>query len=380
MKSEQLRWSNNDGWKKVGDLNLEGKADVVFVFGDRKSICQEENVKYLKEKYPHAHLFGCSTSGEICNTEVTDNCIVATAVCFEKTQVRKETVTVAGKDNSFDAGEKLASQLDQAGLKHVFVLSEGLGINGSELVKGISKHLPEGVTVTGGLAGDGTSFEQTCILDTIKSASNAVTALAFYGESIQVSYASLGGWDSFGPERVVTRSEGNVLYELDGKSALEIYKSYLGEQAKGLPATGLLFPLSIRTKDNDTAIVRTILAVDEATQSITFAGDIPEGCYARLMKANFDRLVDGAIGAANVVAEPFDKNQIDLALLVSCVGRKLVLGQRVEEEVEGVREILGPNTVMTGFYSYGEISPFTANAKCELHNQTMTITAFSEKK
>jgi hypothetical protein len=98
------------------------------------------------------------------------------------------------------------------------------------------------------------------------------------------------------------------------------------------------------------------------------------------MKANFERLVDGAEGAANMSNVPFGTSHPDLAILISCVGRKLVLKQRVEEEVERVQEVLGNTTSLTGFYSYGEICPVTPTEKqCELHNQTMTITTFSEK-
>jgi hypothetical protein len=168
------------------------------------------------------------------------------------------------------------------------------------------------------------------------------------------------------------------LYEFDGQSALGLYKKYLGEHADRLPASGLLFPLSLRTRAGETPVVRTILAVDEAAQSMTFAGDVPEGSYARLMKANFDRLIDGASEAARSSQGAIGPAPAELAILISCVGRKLLLKQRVEEEVEGVREVLGPRPVFTGFYSYGEISPFTTGARCELHNQTMTITTLAE--
>jgi hypothetical protein len=199
-----------------------------------------------------------------------------------------------------------------------------------------------------------------------------------YGDRIRIGYGSLGGWDAFGPERVITRASGNILYELDQQPALALYKKYLGEYAKDLPASGLLFPLSLRTGAGE-SVVRTILGVNEAELSLTFAGDMPQGGYARLMKANFDRLIDGAVGAAQTSYEAIGKNSPDLAILISCVGRKLVLKQRIEEEVEGVREVLGPKTVLAGFYSYGEISPFNPSAKCELHNQTMTITILSER-
>jgi hypothetical protein len=232
------------------------------------------------------------------------------------------------------------------------------------------------MTITGGLAGDGARFEKTLVVLDGAPEERRVAAIGFYGSRLKVGFASLGGWDPFGPERLITRSKGNVLYELDGQSALKLYKSYLGKHAHGLPASGLLYPLSLRPEPDGSAVVRTILSVDDKEQSLTFAGDVPQGRYARLMKANFDRLVDGASGAARCCHNA--AGSADLAILISCVGRKLVLRQRIEEEVEGVRDVLGAKTVLAGFYSYGEISPFASGAKCELHNQTMTITALSE--
>jgi hypothetical protein len=234
------------------------------------------------------------------------------------------------------------------------------------------------VTVTGGLWGDGSRFQKTLVVWGGVSESRSIAILGFYGDRLSIGYGSLGGWDPFGPDRLITRSSGNVLYELDGRSALSLYKAYLGEHAAGLPATGLLFPLSLRMTNGATGVVRTILSVDEEAQSMTFAGDVPEGVYARLMKANFDRLIDGATGAARTCYESVTSAP-DLAILISCVGRKLVLGQRIEEEVEAVREVLGARTLLAGFYSYGEISPFTPSAKSVLHNQTMTITTFTER-
>jgi hypothetical protein len=267
--------------------------------------------------------------------------------------------------------------LSNDGLAHVFALSDGLRVNGSELVKGLTAFLPEGIQVTGGLAGDADRFQKTLVLDGHEPREGTVTAIGFYGDRLKAGCASLGGWDPFGPERLITRSQGNVLYELGGQSALDLYEKYLGEHAEGLPATGLLFPLSLRTGDS-AGVVRTILSVNRDERSLTFAGDVPEGSYARLMKANFDRLIDGAVGAARATSLGLAGGTAQLAVLISCVGRKLILKQRVEEEVEGVRDVLGDDCTLAGFYSYGEISPFIPGAKCELHNQTMTITAFAE--
>jgi len=276
------------------------------------------------------------------------------------------------------AGAALAKALMGDGLAHIFVLSDGLKVNGSELVQGLRDHLPASVAVTGGLAGDGSRFARTLVALDGQVREGVVGALGFYGSQFRVGYGSLGGWDPFGPERVVTRSVGNVLHELDGRSALGLYRRYLGEHAAGLPATGLLFPLSVRVPGQDVPLVRTLLAVDDKEQTVTFAGDVPEGARARLMHANFDRLIDGATGAARAALGEKSWPVTELGLLVSCVGRKLLLKQRIEEEVEGVREVLGPAAFTTGFYSYGEIGPFGAYERCELHNQTMTVTSLSE--
>jgi hypothetical protein len=366
---------------------LAHSAQLLLVFGATLVLHDSELVESIRRFYPTAHILGCSTAGEICGAEVSDDSLVATAIHFEHTQVRSAQVTLGENPDSQQAGEFLARALPRsvgAGegrmeekLAHVLILSDGLSVNGSDLVRGLLKHLPEGVAITGGLAGDGTRFGETLVFKGDAPERGVVAAVGLYGSRLKVGFGSLGGWDPFGPERLVTRSEGNVLFELDGRPALGLYKQYLGEHAKGLPAAGLLFPLSVRAMSSDKPLVRTILAVDENQQSMTFAGDVPEGARARLTKSNVDRLVDGAVGAAQA-SRPAGAVSPELAILISCVGRKLVLKQRVEEEVEGVRDILGGQAVLTGFYSYGEIAPFSLGARSELHNQTMTITTFVE--
>jgi hypothetical protein len=353
-------------------------SQLVLVFGSISALKDTALFEKIRQTYPDSHILGCSTAGEICGTQVFDDSIVATSIYFEHTRIEGVRTTLKEAGDSFQAGNILGGALPKDGLVHVLVLSDGIKVNGSDLVEGLTKQLPRHVTITGGLAGDNGMFRETLVFWDGTPQTETIAVLGLYGERLKVGYGSLGGWDPFGPERLITRSRDNVLYELDGQSALELYKKYLGEHAKGLPATGLLFPLSIRMNEGTTGVVRTILAIDEESQSLTFAGDIPEGAYARLMKANFDRLIDGAIGAAKTSYEALGSTPPDLAVLISCVGRKMILKQRTEEEVEGVREIVGNKTVLTGFYSYGEISPFNPSAKCELHNQTMTITTFSE--
>lgn len=378
MKSEQKIWEKGQGWSHIAGPSLKDTAQLIFIFGATEALKEQNCFEGIKAMYPNALLLGCSTSGEILGTQVLDNTIVTTAIHFEHTKVSGAQIDLTTTATSFEAGQRLARSLPAVGLVHAFVLSDGLNVNGSDLVRGLSEQLPENVTITGGLAGDADQFKETFAFFADAPKDKQVAIVGFYGDRLKIGYGSKGGWDPFGPERLITKSDQNVLYELDDQSALELYKKYLGEYAAGLPATGLLFPLSIRTKTGESGIVRTILSVNENMQSMTFAGDIPEGAYARFMKANFERLIDGAQEAAKTSFEAGGSISPELAILISCVGRKLVLKQRTEEEVEAVRDALGPQTVFTGFYSYGEISPFSPGIKSSLHNQTMTITTFRE--
>ncbi len=379
MRIEQTRWHTERGWEPHPPGALDRAPQLVLAFGGTSVLKRRDLVTQVRDAYAGAHILGCSTAGEIYGTRVADDTLVTTAVHFEHTRLEGARIKIHSADESFDAGRELAQALPTEGLIHALVISEGIKINGSDLVRGLTEHLPNDVTVTGGLSADGARFGETLVFFDGEPEPDVIAILGFYGSRLQVGYASLGGWDPFGPIRLITRSQGQVLYELDGQSALELYKAYLGEHAQDLPGSALLFPLSIQTEDGADPVVRTILGIDEQDRSMSFAGDIPTGAYARFMKANFDRLIDGAMGAAENCLTPIgDGPPPELALLISCVGRKLVLKQRVEEEVEGVREVLGDDTVLAGFYSNGEISPFTPSARCQLHNQTMTITTFSE--
>lgn len=377
MKLATFQYRPGDGFTRDFPA-LDGDGTLVLVFGARSFLDAPEPVAELCRAFPRSHVVGCSSSGEIFDDQVFDQSLSVAVLRFDRTRVRASWAAVSDASVSRAAGEKLARELLAPDLRGVLVLSDGLHVNGSELVRGLNAVLSGDVVVTGGLAGDGDRFERTWVVREGMPVSGVVSAVGLYGEHVRIGHGSQGGWDIFGPERLVTRSRGNVLFELDGRPALSLYKDYLGERAAELPAAGLLFPLSIRGRDRDNRTVRTILAVDEGDQSLTFAGDIPEGTMAQLMRANFDRLVDGAAGASLHTASRLGLDSPVLSIAISCVGRRLVLGERTEEEVEAALESLPKGTRQIGFYSYGEISPY-ASGRCDLHNQTMTLTAIGEE-
>ncbi len=379
MKIEQRLWQAGK-WKLIGkSQSLKNTAQLVLVFGERYALEKTPYFTDIQKFYPQATIVTGSTAGEIIGNEVYDDSISATAIALEKSNIQLAEVSVKDFPDSRAAGAGLAKLLPHEDLKHVFILSDGTQINGTELISGLNATLPAQVTITGGLAGDGARFEKTLVGCNHLPEPGKIVAIGFYGTAIRAGFGSFAGWEPFGPWRLITKAEKNVLFELDGKPALQLYKEYLGEKAAELPASALLFPLMIRPKaENERAIVRTILGIDEAENSMTFAGDIPVGYYAQLMKANFEKLIEGAATAARTGLQNLNTSDAELAILISCIGRKLVMNQRVADEVEGVANLLQKHAAVTGFYSYGEMAPFTAGENCFLHNQTMTITFLSE--
>ena len=370
-------------WSTPLPRELDSPQTVILSFGAPSFFDRAQPLAELREAFPRAELIGCSTSGEILGTKVSDESIAAVIVRFDHARVRvarsRLAAAVAGGNGSRAAGQELARRLDDPDLQGVIILSDGLMVNGSDLVGGVNEVLGPRVVVTGGLAGDGSAFKRTWVLDARGLPQpGLVSAVGIYGSRIHIGHGSRGGWDPFGPERIVTRSKGNVLYSLDDRPALELYKTYLGDRAAGLPATALLFPLTLRRANGDQRVVRTVLAVDETTQSMTFAGDIEQGAHAQLMRANFDRLVQGASDAALMTSARWGKDTPVVSIAISCVGRRLVLGERIEEETEAALEGLPRGSVQVGYYSYGEISPYVIGAACDLHNQTMTLTTLAE--
>lgn len=382
MKLTTFSYTGDGGWTSADFPRVDSPNSMVIVFGASSFSRAPEPIHNLARAFPQSHVVGCSTAGEIHGTAIDDESLSVAVAEFEHGQLRSASARVSGPDSSCDAGARIAQQLAGDDLRAVFVLSPGHGVNGSELVRGLNGELPSSVVVTGGLAGDGDRFEKTWVLSNSGLSESEVCAIGLYGKRVHVGHGSKGGWDIFGPERRVTRSAGNVLYELDGRPALNLYKEYLGERASELPAAALLFPLALRTDESsEKQIVRTVLSIDEEEQSMTFAGDLPEGSLAQLMRANFDRLVDGASEAALMTKNGSGEIEATtgpmLSIAISCVGRRLVLGPRVEEELEATLDVLPTSAEQIGFYSYGEISPY-ASGSCDLHNQTMTLTTLCE--
>lgn len=355
------------------------EPQLVTVFGAPAYFSHSRFLHGLQELFPRACLVGCSTAGEIGSEGVSEAGCVLTAVEFAGTRITPASTKLVSMEDSFDAGSRIGAELATPGLKAIIVFAPGVAINGSALVDGLTRRIGPQVLITGGLAADGGAFLRTWTLGPHGASTDEIVAIGLHGDALEFAHGSFGGWKPFGPVRRITRCEGNIVREIDGEPALAVYQRYLGEHARDLPASGLLFPFAIvDDAGNETGLIRTILGVDRNSGSITLAGAVESGSYLKLMHADTDRLVGGAKTAAEAARKMRSASSDSLAILVSCIGRKLVMGERVGEEVTAVSRVLGSTSVLTGFYSYGEISPRACGAACGLHNQTMTISWLGE--
>ena len=354
---------------------MDSPQTLILVFGAAELGERDELFSRLAVEYPESHLIGCSTAGEIDQEQIWDESLTVAIVQFERTRVQRAHAMIERAKDSYTAGRELAAQLREDDLRAVFVLSCGTDVNGSELVRGLNARLPSHVSVTGGLAGDGNRFGETWVLSNGRTSPGVAVAIGLYGDAVRVSCGSQGGWDAAGFECVVTSARGNLVYELDGKPALERYKEALGARAADLPAAALEFPLEMKGDDGN-PVIRTVLGIDEAQQALVLGGEMATGAVISVMQASSDRLIFGAHVAGGAAIG--EHQGPTLALTVSDVGRRIVLGERAHEEVRATLQRLPRGTQQIGFYSYGEVAPAQTRRHANLHNSTMTLTVLSE--
>lgn len=381
MRATQFDWRDLEAWS--GDAEQSASAGLVLYFGARSMLAAKDPYTVLRRRFPTAHIVGCSTGGQMQGDDVSDDIITTLALEFADTPLKLAQANVADPEDSRAAGASLGAALSDPTLAGIFVLSDAIHVNASALVDGLVAAVGSGVPISGGLAGDGARATETLVGADATPQSGTVAAIGFYGDAIRFGHGSAGGWDVFGPKRRITKSNGNVLYEVDGKPALELYKLYLGpEEGRKLPGSALIFPMRISDPNHPTQmVVRTVLGVDHEAGSMTFGGDIPEGWVAQLMHGTFRRLCEGAAEATRQAVGSLDASPdaTSVAILVSCIGRRLLMGQRIDEEIEAATAELPGNCLPVGFYAYGEIAPPGGSGRAQLHNQTMTVTVLSEK-
>ena len=361
------------------DLDIGFNPQVIFLFVSLNFKDVESVIEEIKAKYEKSIIIGGTTSGEIIDQEVIDDTVVLAAVKFHKTKLKLYSGNLSSDSSTgYSSGEIFAKKIDQENLKHIFLLSDAQTLSAANLLKGMNNELKPSISVTGGLASRNSFTDSNFIIDNGKIKQNSVIALALYGDSLQVSYNAQGGWDSYGVECLVTKSRENRILEINEQPALNFYRAHVDSKVlENFDDDGFNYPIKVRNEEHSFPVMRVLLAVDQEEESLIMSEEISVGSYVRLMKGNIDRLINGAENSAKIIAEQSNHNH-QLAILISCSGRRKVMGELVSEEIEAVTDQFPKNTETIGFYSYGEISPFFGFSKTSLHNLTMCITTFSE--
>ncbi|MEF7613290.1 FIST N-terminal domain-containing protein [Aquincola sp. MAHUQ-54] len=371
------------GWVPALPAGLDGHHTLVLVFGAGGFIDDPAPFFDLADAFPSSVHLGCSSGGEISGDWLLDDTLTVAVVRFEHARLHAATTTVAELADSEDAGARLAAQMPRKGLRMVFAVSDGLCVDGTALLRGLTRCLPEHVPVTGGMAGDRGRLATTWVYghDRHLPAPARACLVGLYGERLCFGQGHATGWADLGPERRITRARGNVLFELDGQPALELYKRYLGELAMELPGSALRFPLSVRRAEGpgpEAPLVRSVLAVDEARRALVLSGSAPVGGMARLMRTRVDDLVASAAQASAAAAARLPAGAESLVISVSCLGRRIVMGERTGDELDAVLDHGARACGRVGFYSFGEFSPALPGGCTELHHQTLALTALAE--
>ncbi|PID64021.1 MAG: hypothetical protein CR974_00445 [Gammaproteobacteria bacterium] len=403
MKVSNHLFDKQSGWQPAIPSGVYPKVSLLLCFGSADLMYSEGTISDLKHTFPNAELVGCTSGVEVFNNELRQDTLTLTAIQFDSTTVGIAKHEYKTFEDGYEVGKKLMQRLqEKSGLKHVFILSDSINVCGTKLIEGCNAALPANVAVTGGMASSvkpnfsdiyfalkisamrlglestaNLNFGNTRVWHNEDGARRQAVAIGFYGDKLRVGYASANGYKASGAKYHITKADDRFIYELDGRPALEVYKQFLGDEAKNLPAVGLNYPLLLLDSPTDSnGIVRGLLDANEMDQSLTMAGHIPEGKYAQLMSADLEGIVDSGCQSAKQ-ADDMLGGESQLAITVSCVGRMAYLDAATEKEIQGASHALH-GCPMTGFYSFGEACPNTGSKNTLLHNHVMAVTTFKE--
>jgi len=394
MKAKSIKGKSTE---EITSALYESMADgfkptlaIVFlsIKQDREAIS-----KLLDEK--DIQLFGATTAGEFIDGDIEKGSIVMMLLDINPTYFKIEFLEITPETALEDA-----KKLGVAG-KEIFtnpaliIATGGVFIDGDQIIEGIiqgfgktASSAHKEVTIFGGMAGDDLLAEKPLVFTNGKSTDNAIVALIIDEDKIDVRGIATCGWNAIGTTKTVTKSEGNIVYTIDDKPALDMLMKYLGVEVKPDENKEIVtfqnswyYPLQLERENGDSVIRATRFANSE-DRSLICTGSVPQGSKIKFsMPPDFDS-IETVIAECESIKDNVEQ-QADALIMFSCVSRHLSFGELMKEEIEQVQKVW--DAPMAGFFSYGEygksLSAVQAGktGKHEFHNNACCVVVLKEK-
>lgn len=338
----------------------------------------------LKSDVP---LIGCSGMNIITPEGLQKEGLVLMLLSSPQVKIHYSSITVSKDNDPYMCAQELGRQLLSAvkGYRREICLlfSDGLSPNASSHIKGLQNILGWSFPFIGGGSSDNLKFRQTYQYCNQEVLSKSIVAAIFTGK-LNYGIGVRHGWKPLGKVRTITDSSANVIRKIDGKDAGHLYEYYFGktlaELRKEIAYINILYPIGIHLPGESEYILRNVIAIND-DGSIVTQGDVPAGSTVRLMIGTKESAIEAARQAATQVKAALRQKKIDFAIIVSSVSRACLLGRNADAEIKTIREVLGKDTPLAGFYSYGEYAPLGSTSlygQTYLHNQSVSILGVSE--
>ena len=359
-------------------------ADLAFVFASVR-FEPEPLLKGVRSVLPEVPLVGCSTAGEILGEGPSRRSVVVMAIRSDSLRIATG-LGLGIRKNPLQAGRDLATRLGKAKLPNphgLLIFPDGLTGNVADLIRGIQDVLGLSFPIVGGSSADDFAFHQTHQFFQGQVATDAVVGVLLSGP-IGLGIGARHGWQPLGKPRRVTKATANVVKEMDGHSAVNLYETYFGRAAASLKTERLadmsiLYPLGMPIPGEEEYLLRNVLRVDP-DDSLVYAGEIPEGSEVRLMMGSKQKALEAARLAAEQAVRSIAPQPPRFGLVFSSCSRARLFGRQAAQEIHSIRRALGATVPLIGFYDYGEQAPLTAThfrGRSYFHNESVVVVAVS---
>jgi len=360
---------------------LDSARTLIVVFAKCENPAQWEPLSELIAAYPKSKIIGCSSNTVINDGSLLEDSTSVGIIRFRDAELRIAQAKIGDFDDSRTAGLLIGAELHDIDLNGVLLFSDGETSDATAIVRGLQETLPPEITIAGGLSG-GANAEVSVtpwVLIDGKICAMSACAVGLIGPTVEVVPATGGGWRQIGKDCICTQSYHRTLFELGGRRADDVYREFIHKHTgEGESFECVDYPLAIGTDGLEMQIVRDVVEIDDDKGALVLAGDIPENAVVRVMHSNADDILDGVDEAVERLRSKMILPKSNaLCICISCMGRKVVMGERTAEEPRLVKEKLGSKISHAGFYAFGEISTTTSGSPY-VHNHTITLVMIRE--